>query len=42
MLYEDGRIEVVKEINFFYIEEMREVFLYEVFLNFLNDFMDEL
>lgn len=39
--YEDGRTEVVKEINFSYTEEMREVSPYEVFSNFLNDFMDE-
>lgn len=39
--YEDGRTEVMKEINFSYTEEMREVSPYEVFSNFLNDFMDE-
>lgn len=39
--YEDGRTEVVKEINFSYTEEMREVSPYEVLSNFLNDFMDE-
>lgn len=39
--YEDGRTEVVKEINFSYTEEMREVSPYEVFSNFLNDFIDE-
>lgn len=39
--HEDGRTEVVKEINFSYTEEMREVSPYEVFSNFLNDFMDE-
>lgn len=39
--YEDGRTEVVKEINFSYTEEMREVSPYEVFSNFLNDFLDE-
>lgn len=39
--YGDGQTEVIKEINFSYTEEMKEVSPSEVFSNFLNDFMEE-